>query len=62
MTKKLKKNTCAVAGPPISNFQNIIKHHRMALKSKKYHHSTQNLKLHRNVFSDFFRKKKHLFT
>ena len=29
----------------------------MALESRKYHHSTQNQKLHRTVVSDFFRKK-----
>ena len=29
----------------------------MALESRKYHHSTQNQKLHRTVFLDFFRKK-----
>ena len=29
----------------------------MAPESRKYHHSTQNQKLHQTVFSDFFRKK-----
>ena len=29
----------------------------MALESRKYHHSTQNKKLHRTVVLDFFRKK-----
>ena len=28
----------------------------MALESQKYHHSTQNQKLHRTVSLDFFRK------
>ena len=39
-----------------SDFQIAIRHHQMALESRKCHHSTQNQKLHRTVSLDFFRK------
>ena len=40
-----------------SDFQISITHHQMALDSRKYHHSTQNQKIHRTVSLIFFSKK-----
>ena len=41
----------------LRDFQFAISRHQMAPDSRKYHHSTQNQKLHRTVPLDFFQKK-----
>ena len=48
-TKKNPQKIFAVTAAQISDFQIALTHHQMALESRKYHHSTQNKKLHRTV-------------